>query len=80
MPQMPFRYALTFESITLPPLTIRGEVIAGSTQAGARLAVKDAMSHAKGKRWSSLSLLLERPEEAAAVETQQATAEPDAAA
>ena len=79
MPQTRFRFALTFESRTLPPLTIRGEVIAGSTQAGARLAVKDAMFRAPGKRWSSLSLLLERPDEVA-VEIPTAIAEPDAAA
>ena len=60
MPPKRFRYAVTFESLTLPPLTIRGVVIAGETQAIARLAVKDAMSQAKGKHWSSLSILLER--------------------
>ena len=66
MPQTPFRYAVTFESLTLPPLTLQGEVIAASTQAGARLAVKEAMKNAPGRRWSSLSLLLERPSESEA--------------
>lgn len=61
-----FRYAVTFESLTLPPLTLRGEVIAASTQAGARLAVKNAMSEAKGRRWTSLAVLLERPDESVA--------------
>jgi hypothetical protein len=68
MPPKRFRYAVTFESLTLPPLTIRGEVIAGETQTIARLAVKDAMSQAKGKHWSSLSILLERTDADAGVE------------
>lgn len=55
-----FVYAVTFEHDTRPPATIRGTVRASSTQAGARLAVKDAMGQAKGQRWSSLSLLLKR--------------------
>jgi hypothetical protein len=63
MPKTTFQYALTFESLTLPPLTLRGHVIAASTQAGARLATKQAMSRAPGRRWTSISLLLERPAE-----------------
>lgn len=66
MPKNTFRYAVTFESLTLAPLTVQGEVIAASTQAGARLAVKEAMSRAPGRRWTSLSLLLERPSESEA--------------
>jgi hypothetical protein len=58
MPKTPFRYAVTFENSTLPPLTIRGETIASSTQAGARLAVKDAMFRAPGRRWTSCRLSL----------------------
>jgi hypothetical protein len=63
-----FKYAVSFESLTLPPVTLRGEVLASSTQAGARLAVKKAMSEAKGRRWSSLVVLLERADESAALQ------------
>ena len=55
------RYTVTFETPeSAPPLTLTGEISASTTQAGARLAVKDAMSRAPGKRWDSLLVLLER--------------------
>jgi hypothetical protein len=68
---MTFRYGVTFENRTGAPLTIRGAVEAGSTQAGARLSVRDAMRRAPGRRWSSLVLLLERSEKAEPAELQE---------
>jgi hypothetical protein len=75
MAKTTFRYALTFESQAAPPLTIRGEVEASSTQAGARLAVKDAMFQTPGRRWTSLSLMLERPTEGEARQFHQSSKE-----
>jgi hypothetical protein len=57
-----FTYSVTFESRTIHPVTVRGEISAASTQAGVRLAVKDAMSKERGRRWTSLVVLLMRPD------------------
>jgi hypothetical protein len=39
---MTFIYAVTFESLTEPPHTVRGEVSASRTSTGARMAMLDA--------------------------------------
>jgi hypothetical protein len=58
-----FKYAVTLESRSNPPVTMRGEVEASKAQAGCRLAAKAALPQAKGKRWSSLVVLLEKDDE-----------------
>jgi hypothetical protein len=57
---MTFTYAVTFESLTQPPHTVRGEVSASRTSTGARMAMKDALSQVRRRRWSSVTLVLDR--------------------
>jgi hypothetical protein len=57
------KYAVTFESNTQPALTVRGEVSGSTTQSWARLAMKSAMSQARGRRWSSITILLDKGDE-----------------
>jgi hypothetical protein len=59
-PRLPVFYAVTFESATLPPVTLTGQVLASNPARSAYLAVRDARSRAKGLRWSSLVVVLDK--------------------
>ena len=59
-PKQTLFYAVTFESHTLPPVTIAGTVLASNPARTAYLAVKDARKKAKGLRWSSLVVLIDK--------------------
>jgi len=74
-----FKYAVTFESTTKAPETVRGEVTATDASTATARAVRDARKRLRetGKTrlfWSSLSVLLERTGEAE--ENNEATEEP----
>lgn len=56
----PMAYVVTFEQETQAPRTVRGSVVAGSPHRGAYLAVRDAAKQAKGQRWSSLVVVLDK--------------------
>lgn len=63
--------AVTFESQTRPPETIRVEVEAvAATTAGSR-AIRAALKQCPGKHFQSLSVLLERPEQLSATMRQK---------
>ena len=55
-----FGYAVTFERTTLPPVTVRGTVEAGSAHTATSRAVKAARRGLPKLRWTSLVVLLER--------------------
>ena len=56
------KYAVTFESDTRPPVTVRGEVESISLPKLAWRAIKDAREKAPKIGWSSISILLDRSE------------------
>jgi hypothetical protein len=60
MARRSLKYAVSFEPWTAPVKTVTGEVSASTTQAGARLAMKAAMSQAPGQHWKSLVIVLEK--------------------
>lgn len=53
-------YCVTFEHETNAPLTISGQIEAGSPQKAVYNAVKEARSRAKGFRWSSLVVVIDK--------------------
>jgi hypothetical protein len=61
---MTWTFAVTFESDTQPPETIRGTVEAGSFGPAASRAAKAAKRQHHGRRFRSVVILLERAEPA----------------
>ena len=57
---MTFRYAVTFEYQQDAPETVRGEIAVGNPSLGARRALEAAKKALPRRRWSSVSILLER--------------------
>lgn len=57
---MKCKYAVTFEFLTSPPITVRGEVNATSARTIAARALDDATEKNPGVSWTSISILLER--------------------
>ena len=57
---IPVVYAVTFESETLPPITLTGTVCASNPHRIAYLATREARKQAKGIRWSSLVVLISK--------------------
>lgn len=57
---MKFTYAVTFESLTLPPETVRGDAEATSWHTAASRALKAARKSLPGKQASSIVVLLEK--------------------
>ena len=53
-------YSVSFESDSQPCLTLRGQIRAGNPSRATWLAVRDAQSRAKGIRWRSLSVCIEK--------------------
>ncbi len=53
-------YAVTFESATCPPVTLTGTVKASNPARSAYLAVRDARSRAKGVKWRSMVVLIDK--------------------
>jgi len=57
---MKAKYAVTFESDTKPPVTVRGEVESTSLPKLAWRSIKDAREKAPKIGWSSLCIILDR--------------------
>lgn len=55
-----YRFAVTFESLTQPPRTVRGAVSAGRLPGALAKAAHAAMAVSPGQRWASVSVLIER--------------------
>ena len=56
-----WKYAVSLERPeTGAPITIRGDIAAGSAKAAASRAVREALQTIPGARYASLSILLER--------------------
>ena len=53
-------YAVTFEHPTNAPLTVSGSIQASNPARSVYLAVRDARSRAKGVRWNSLVVLIDK--------------------
>lgn len=53
-------YAVTFEHPINAPVTVTGMVQASNPARSAYLCVREARSRAKGIRWSSLSVLIDK--------------------
>jgi hypothetical protein len=64
MPTITLRYAVTFEYQSDAPETIRGEIDVSNPSLGVRRAFEAAKRAYPHRRWSSVVVLLERPEEA----------------
>jgi hypothetical protein len=58
---MTYTYALTFESRLRQPVTVRGTVESPSPRSAGAKALRAAFRSAKGQRWDSFSLMLEKP-------------------
>lgn len=72
---MKVKYAVTFEFNVQLPLTVRGEVEAGSPRTCAARAIDEAQEKHKGVRWNSMSILLERLDMESEKETDNETKE-----
>lgn len=59
---MKLRYAVTLEFLEDAPLTARGDLEVSNPRLGARRAVEGAFAQYPGRRWNTLSVLLERVE------------------
>jgi hypothetical protein len=70
------KYAVTFESDTKPPVTVRGEVEATSLPKLAWRAIKDARENAPKIGWSSLCIILDRDKSTLEVEEETETEVP----
>ena len=57
---MKCKYAVTFEFLTNPPITERGDCEAGSIRTVAARAIDDAIDKNPSLNWSSVSVLIER--------------------
>lgn len=53
-------YSVTFEQEINAPLTVTGQVVSSSPHRSVYLAVKEARSRAKGVRWSSLVVVIDK--------------------
>ena len=60
---MKIKYQVTFENESNPIRTLSGIVIATGAGTAANRAVKDAKKQAKGARWSSIVIVLEKVED-----------------
>lgn len=60
---MKIKYAVTFEFMVNPPITVRGETEANSIRTCAARALDRATDSNPGLKWSSISILLERIDE-----------------
>jgi hypothetical protein len=54
------KYQVTFEFMESAPITIKGEVQAGSAETCAARAVREAKKRAPGLNWTSMVVLLDR--------------------
>lgn len=59
-PQIALRYAVTLEFDEAAPVTTCGELVVANARLGARRAVEAAFKANPGRRWRSLSVLLDR--------------------
>lgn len=57
--QKRYSWAVTFESATRPPDTIRGEIVAGTPRKAVSTAVAEASRRRTIRTWSSLVVLLQ---------------------
>ena len=64
MPKTAFRYSVTFEYLQDAPETVRGEIQVPNASLGVRRAFEAAKKAYPHRRWSSVVVLLERPDEA----------------
>ena len=59
-PKQRMFYAVTYESETNAPLTVTGDIQASNPARSAYLATRDSRLRAKGIRWSSLVVVLDK--------------------
>ena len=67
MPKITLRYAVTFEYQLDAPETVRGEIDVSNPSLGVRRAFEAAKRAYPHRRWSSVVVLLERPDEVKAL-------------
>lgn len=58
MSQFRFSAAITLESNTNAPITVRVQIVAGNAGLAASRAIKQALKANRGKHWSSLVCVL----------------------